>query len=82
MTATIYVDFTLYKWLRDVEVWYKTIYYPKNHRGTMPMMDEHLLIMRRNYDYPNIEGSDVREKRINFLNFCQIQTERSFMRTG
>ena len=82
MTATIYTGFTLYKWRRDVELWYKEHHYPKDYTGTMAVMDEHLRIMDNHYNYDAIEGNSICEKRINFLNFCQLQTERSFMRTG
>jgi len=82
MTATIYTDFTLYKWKYDVEMWYKEHYYPKDYQGTTPVMDEHLNIMSNNYDYDLIEGSNICEKRINFLTFCQTQVEKSFTQRG
>lgn len=80
MSATIYTNFTLYKWLWDIEGWYRETYYPKGYTGHTFVLDEHLKVVRRYYNYDQIEGNDVREKRINFFNFCQTQTEQNLAR--
>ena len=75
MTATIYNDFVLYKWLHDIELWYTVHHYPPKFEGPKTLMDQHLRIMKNYYDYDQIEGDNVREKRINYFNFCQQQVE-------
>ena len=71
MVATIYVDFTLFKWLRDIEKWYDEIYYPKNYKNVKTVKNRHLRIIRNHYNYDQIPGDNIYEKRIAFFNFAQ-----------
>lgn len=43
-------------------------------------MHEHLRIMKNNYNYDQILGDNIREKRINYFNFCQTRVELNMMR--
>ena len=75
MPAIIYTDFTLIKWMRDIRKWYNTQHYPKGYTGAKTLMDAHLRIMRKHYNYDQICGETVEEKRISFFSFCQSRVE-------